>query len=195
MSDSILGRVLRPVTLLLAGMLLGQVTLSVATPTTAATTRTRVASCSGLNFHPIHYQTTWRWDGHVLMRVTDAGDGWFLCDPNLPNKAVVTRVRFTLQDDDRDINIRFCGLMRASLTSGSTSSQALATVSETGLTARPGTVRRTDGSISRATIDQSRYSYWLQCQIVFNGGLVRVEERHHGIIGADVTYKISSTNG
>ena len=48
---------------------------------------------------------------------------------------------------------------------------------------------------ARATIDHIEYSYWLQCQIFFKDGLQTVGGPYGAIIGADVTYTISSTKG
>mgnify|MGYP000199127570 CR=1 FL=1 len=54
--------------------------------------------------------------------------------------------------------------------------------------------RLTSTAISHATIDEANFAYWLQCQIIFGTGLVNTAG-HNGIIGADVTYRISSTDG
>jgi hypothetical protein len=190
---SMFTRVLRPVTLLVAGMLLAQATLSVAAPTTAATTYTRAVSCAGLDFHPIDSRTQYRWEGRLLYRTTQGGDGWFLCDPNLPNKAKVTRVRFTVKDSTDLQSVTYCALSRGSLaTSGSV--DVMADITGTGMAATPGVVRRSDTTISHATIDQTKYAYWLQCQIVWHPSLSSTAA-NAGIIGADVTYTISSTNG
>jgi len=196
MPTSLLGRVLRPVTLLAAAMLLSQATLSVATPTTtAATTLTRTVSCAGLNFHPIDSRTTYRWEGPMLYRFDGQGDGWFLCDPNLPNKAKVTRIRFTVRDVLNQIDVRYCGLVRSGLGTSGGAPVAMGVIENTGLAAAPGIVRRSDSSISYATIDQTAYAYWLQCQIHFGAGLGGLGGPYGAIIGAEVTYRISSTNG
>lgn len=70
----------------------------------------------------------------------------------------------------------------------------MAVVEPTGMSATPGTVRRSTSAISNATIDDASFAYWLQCQIIFGSGLTNTAG-HNGIIGADVTYRISSTNG
>jgi hypothetical protein len=68
--------------------------------------------------------------------------------------------------------------------------QTLASVAPTGLTERPGEVRRSTSAISYATVDDTKYSYWLQCHLD-----VRTSSYKHGIFGADVVYQISATNG
>jgi hypothetical protein len=199
---SLFGRVLRPVVLLVAGMLVAHATLSITTsPTAAATTQTRVASCSGLNFHPIDDRTEYAWKGAALFRRSGEGDGWFVCDPGLPHRSVVTKVRFTVRDTFSGVSVQGCALRRTSLGNTGTgdatigASQTLGTVPATGLDALPGTVRLSDPSISRATIDNAGYSYFLGCQIYAASPDFFATEPHGAIIGADVTYRISSTNG
>jgi hypothetical protein len=112
-----------------------------------------------------------------------------LCDPGLPNRAVVTTVQFTLRDSASG-DIKFCGLLRSGLAPQSaTSYQVLASVPATPLgDPDPGTVRKTDTSIDFATIDNARFGYWLQCRLGGDGGDL-------GIYGASVTYQISAANG
>jgi hypothetical protein len=195
MSGSLFLRTLRGATLFAAGMLVAGTSISVAAPVRPAATQTRVSSCSGLNFHPIDSRTVYRWAGRMLWRAGQGGDGWFLCDANLPNKAVVTRVRFTVKDGHDLQSLQYCALVRASLASASATPQALGVVSPTGMAAEPGTVRKSDTSISHATIDNSTYSYWLQCQILWDDRLIAPGDAYAAIVGADVTYTISSTNG
>jgi hypothetical protein len=196
-STSLIGRLLRPVTLLAAGMLLSQATLSIAAPTTtAATTLTRMTNCASYDFRPIDSQTDFIWHNRTVYRTTDEGDGYFLCDADLPNKATVTKVRFTVRDVDDRINVRYCALVRQSLMTAESANHVMAVVSETGMTATPGVVRRSDTSISRATVDLEDYAYVLQCQIQFHADLFNyLKSPPTGIIGAVVTYRISSTNG
>jgi hypothetical protein len=192
-----LGRVTRPALTFVACMLLAQATVSIAANPAApltSVTYTRVTSCAGMNFHPINSATNYIFIDPMLSRWNDEGDGWFLCDPHLPNKAVVTKVRFTVFDDLDRINIVYCGLVRTSLGTGSGGAQAMAVVNATGMSATPGTVRPSTSAISNATIDEASFAYWLQCQIIFGTGLNNTAG-HNGIIGADVTYRISSTNG
>jgi hypothetical protein len=168
----------------------------IAAPADVATTLSRTASCAGLNFHPIDSRTTYQWTNRTLWRDTSAGDGWFLCDPKLPNKATVTRVRFTVHDDSSVTNVQYCGLARSGLTASNASSGdavAMAVVPATGMDSAPGTVRLSDTTISHATIDESNYTYWLQCRVDLIVSAIGAP--FAGIIGADVTYTISSTNG
>jgi hypothetical protein len=197
MSGSIFLRTLRGVALFVAGMVAAGTSISVAAPTpAAATTHTRVTSCAGLDFHPITSDTSYDWDGGGVWRKPDSGDqrdGFFLCDPQLPDKAVVTRLRFTVVDDTLRAQVRFCALYRQAITvSGANDpAQLMANAGGTDMAGRPGVVRLNTSTIHRATIDHASYGYYLQCQINFQPGFAAETQ----IIGADVTYRISSTNG
>jgi hypothetical protein len=181
------------VAIFLIGIIVGSVLVSpVAARVTGAgnvvpaTTYTRTTSCHALNFHPIDSDTRYKNSGTLLASVTSASS-FFLCDPGLPNKATVTRVRFTLFDGDSSSVVELCGLDRAGLaTTTAASFQQLAAVPSTGTNAGPGTVRLSTTSINYATVDNTRFAYWLQCQISGPSA---------GIYGADVTYTISAANG
>jgi len=196
-SRSLFGRIARPTTMFIVGLLAASAISSsvVAAPAAVSSTLTRTASCAGMNFHPIDSRTTYRWEGRMLYRFDGQGDGWFLCDPNLPNKATVTRIRFTVRDVLNQIDVRYCGLVRSGLGTSGGAPVAMGVIENTGLAAAPGIVRRSDSSISSATIDQTAYAYWLQCQIHFGAGLGELGGPYGAIIGAEVTYRISSTNG
>lgn len=196
MSKSFLGRALRPAILLAAGILIGQGAFAIAAPSRpAATTQTRIASCSGFDFHPIDSRTTEAWDGRTKYRRTKDGDGWFTCNPNLPHRAVVTRVRFTVVDRHYLIDLQYCGLVRIPLaTTGDFDTVGMA-ISGTGKTAEPGTLRASTSAITFGTVDNGAFVYTLQCHIVFSDPLVQLDGADAGIIGADVTYRISSANG
>lgn len=173
----------------------GVVLLTFASPSAAqSTTQTRGVSCAGLDFRPIDSRTTFAWEDRVLFRRTRDGDGWFFCTANLPHRAVVNRVRFTVKDSYEDIEVRYCALIRTPLAlTGAI--QVLGMVGATGLDASPGIVRRTDTSISFATIDNLNYAYSLQCQIAFGEHLAGIGTALAGIIGADVTFTITAANG
>src|SRR5262245_55599305 len=195
MSTSLIGRVLRPATLLVAGMLLGQVTIAVTTsPTSAATVQTRVSSCAGPSFHPLESSIRYQPNGRGITLHASAGgsDHLFACDPKLPHKAVVTKVRFTVSDYSEVMDVRDCSLLRASLGAAFAVPEVMGSVPTTGVTAEPEQIRMSDVTIRRATIDNALYGYWLQCDMHVGGaddsGFVQ-------IIGAVVTYTISSTNG
>jgi hypothetical protein len=195
-SHSFLGRVLRPAILLAAGILIGQGALTIAAPATpAATTQTRIASCSGFDFHPIDSRTTEAWEGRVKYRRDNEGDGWFMCNPNLPHRAIVTKVRFTVKDALQKIDLQFCGLVRTSLGTGGGIDVVGMPITGTGMSSVPGILRQGTTAISFKTVDNGAFAYSLQCQIVFHDTLFEIAGAYAGIIGADVTYKISSTNG
>lgn len=184
------GRLVQPVALFVAGMVAASAAAAVAAPQApqATTTQTRVASCAGMNFHPIHSDTQFAWQGRRLYREGTSGDGWFLCDPHLPHRAVVTKVRFTVYDSSGLNELRWCALVRQGLSTAGSSPVAIAEVAATGVDDEPGTVRSPDVTISDPTIDNNAYAYWLQCHITGGDDLI-------AIIGADVTYRISSANG
>ncbi len=163
---------------------------------TGVTTYTRTVSCSGFNFNPIDAITQKAWhptERYLYRTGSAAGDGYFLCDPGLPHKAVVTRVRFTLMDDSDIMEIRYCALFRGSLatTYPSPAPNEVAQVPTTGHFQKPGKVRLEDTSINFATIDNASYAYWLQCQMY--GDPRDYDEV--GLYGAEVTFRITASNG
>ena len=184
----------RSMALLFAGLMLGAL-ISNPAPATGLTTYTRAASCHGLNFHPINNATGFKWHAtekylYYYHTETSSGDGYFLCDPALPHKAVVTKVQFTLMDDDNMGEIRYCALYRQSLadTYPTPQPQLMAQVTGTGVAAEPGKVRPSTTSITFATVDNTQFGYYLQCQPTKIFGKM-------GIYGAVVTYKITAANG
>ena len=161
-----------------------------------AAIHTRTASCHGLNFHPIDDATGYDHEvasGIYVYRKNSAGSGFFTCDPGLPNKAVVTRVRFTVLDNTDEAEVLNCALVRNGLgVTTATTYHVLAAVLNTGQGATPGIVRRSTTSIAHATIDQAKWAYFFQCQLTYDPDH---PDNRHGLYGADVTYTISSTNG
>jgi hypothetical protein len=158
----------------------------------AATMQTRTASCTGLDFHPIESATEYGHYNFELVRTQTTGDGYFYCHLDLPTRAVVTKVQFTLEDTTAGGAVDYCGLFRNDLDPAHVGEyQQVAQVPSTGDNAVPRTVRYSTTAITYGTIDNSRYAYWAQCRIN--------EEPFHdndlGIYGATVTYKISAANG
>jgi hypothetical protein len=103
---------------------------------------------------------------------------------------VVTKVQFSVWDGSGSSQMKDCGLYRAGL-GGATAAESvleLAAVPPTGIAQAPGFARLTDTTIQNATIDNSRFSYWLQCNIEQAGQSL-------GLYGANVIYTISHTNG
>jgi hypothetical protein len=158
----------------------------------AVTTYTRTNSCGALGgFQPINSATGY---AHYLngtrLYWTGGGTGFFLCNPGLPNKAVVTRVRFTIYDYSAGGEVRNCALVRSGLTPPTAESlQVLASVPATGVSPysdQP--LRPSDTSISYAAIDNANFAYFLQCELSASSSAV-------GLYGADVTYKITAANG
>ena len=178
---------LRGLAIGIALVFVGAVLGSTLVGSVSAATQTRVVSCAGLNFYPTDYLTTYDNSGPLRTRLDSNGSGVFRCDPGLPNKAVVTKVRFTLLDQaGTPYLVDSCALNRSGLTTTTaTSFQALASVPGT---SSVGIERLTDSTIDFNTINNALFGYWIECRI--NGAAPYV-----GIYGADVTYTISSANG
>ncbi len=158
----------------------------------SAATQTRATSCAGLDFHPLDNYTYYANVGPLLIKSANStgASNFFVCDPGLPHNAVVTKVQFTLRDDWTFAEVRNCALVRNGLTAATAEPlQVMGSVPTTGADAQPGTVRRTDTSIDFATVDNTKWGYWLQCEI---DGDARDEV---GIYGADVVYTITSASG
>lgn len=190
-----LTRLIRPAILLAAGVVLGQGALAIAARTSPqATTQTRTASCAGLDFQPLESRSEHSWDGRWRYQTSFKGNGWYFCAAHLPDRAVVTKVSFTLRDVTDAESIKWCSLVRSSLVAADNRIEAMATVPETGMAARPGNVRRTDSTVTSSTIDNTKWAYSYQCQIVY-GPIEQTTDAQAGIGGASATYRISSVNG
>jgi hypothetical protein len=177
---------------LVAGMLLAQTTISITTsPTTAATMQTRVSSCAGYVFQPLDSQTFVGYtpEGVRYGATNEGGSGIFVCDPKLPNRAVVSSIRFVLWDDTASGEVTDCGLYRTGTTDSSAPRVVrMGLTPATGLNARRGRIAVSDSTISSATVNTSSWAYWLQCRTHFP-----VEEGRRfdaGIISGHVTYRV-----
>ena len=159
-------------------------------------TYTRSVSCAGLSFYPSTSSTAYgNWFSRRYWKPTGTGDGVFRCDPGLPNGAVVMKVQFTLYDRHANAEVSQCQLVRTGLTVATADlAQELASVPGTGVGAAPGTVRKTDTSISYATVNNAKFAYWLNCRLEAS-----VADPKDGpsiaLYGADVIYSISAANG
>jgi hypothetical protein len=158
----------------------------------AATSQTRSVSCNAYQFVPVDSNTAYDYIKTLRIRAGEVGSGFFICNPTLPTRAVVTKVQFSLWDKVATSAVSFCGMYRSGLSNATAaqSYQELASVPSTGGPQAPGFVRLTDTSIQNATIDNSNFSYWLQCNLDPTG-----DHGGTGIYGADVIYTISNTNG
>jgi len=178
------GRV-RSYSLILLGVLVG-VLLGPAfqpAPTSAVTTYARSWSCQGADFLPVESGILYGTDSTSSLRW---GSGEFQCDADIPNKATVTKVRFTvLNNGGMHGKIYYCYLGRTHLEPASVGSiDYLATV---GSPTSAGAQRLVNNSPLLATIDRSKYAYFLRCSISGTSD--------EGIYGADVTYTITAANG
>lgn len=155
----------------------------------AGTSQIRSVSCHAFDFRPVDGSTGYDYAGEKRIRVGTSGSGFFTCSPGLPDRAVVTKVQFSIWDGSGSSQVRFCGLYRSGLTSLTADSyQELAALPGTGLAQAPGFARLTDTSIKNAAVDTTRFAYWLQCNLEQAGQSL-------GLFGADVVYTISATNG
>jgi hypothetical protein len=161
-----------------------------ASAASSVTTQTRSVSCNPFQFLPVDSATQSDYFNSKRIRSGTSGSGFFSCNPGLPTNAVVRKVQFSIWDGSGSSEIKYCGLYRAGLSDATAaeSVQPLAAVPPTGIAEAPGFARLTDTSIQRATIDNSKFSYWLQCNIPQAGQSL-------GLYGANVTYTISNTNG
>jgi len=181
------------------GLLFGGA-ISTPAPTEGITVYTRSASCAGLSFYPSDSRTTY--DNIGPMRVVRApregGRDIFRCDPGLPNGATVTKVQFTLRFEGVSTNtwagVEWCSLRRSGLVATATADQDMARI-EPGLRTAAGPTRFTDSTIQNATIDNSKFGYWLECHLTHSAPWDYTGTNTAGIFGANVIYTISATNG
>jgi hypothetical protein len=173
--------------LLVAAMLVSPVAARVSglSPTPRAVGQTRTTTCGALAFKPIDSDVSYIGSGSgKYMYTNDAGDPTFQCPLELPDRAVVRKVQFTLFDIDPSQEVSFCRLVRDSITTDTAGTkQVMASVAAS----TPGVVRHTTTAIAFATVKNTSFSYALECAL---GQGINV-----GIYGANVTYNISSVNG
>jgi len=151
----------------------------------AVTTYTRAVSCPGLAWQPVNSDQIYDSVGTIRRAFNT---GYYVCAVDLPHKAVVTRVRFSVLDANYNGNVNSCALVRAGLAIETTNTaQLMAAVGTT--TDSYDSQRLSDTTISFATIDNMNFGYYLQCQIVGSGWIAV------GVYGADITYKITAANG
>jgi hypothetical protein len=159
----------------------------------------RATSCSAYDFHPVDNDTWYDYSGMLLYhKVTNDpasqhGSGFFICNPNLPQAAIVSRVQFTVYDNFSGDLVQNCLLGRTPLAQGGSGYRTLAKVPSTGpaVDRTPGRVRLTDTTINFATIDNIRFAYWLQCQVTAEPNT----DQFTGIFGANVIYSIDPAKG
>jgi hypothetical protein len=159
----------------------------------------RATSCSAYDFHPVDSDTWYDYSGMLLYHkvtsdpASQNGSGFFICNPNLPQGAVVTKVQFTVYDNFNGDLVQNCVLARTPLAKDAAGYQKLGEVPSTGpdVTKTPGRVRLTDTTITNATVDNTRFAYWLQCQVTAEPNT----DRFTGIFGADVVYSIDPAKG
>lgn len=152
----------------------------------ATITQTRVVNCHGLAFYPVRSSSGYSSGG--VARYGDGEKTTFTCDPRLPHRAVVTKVRFTVRDQSFYSQVSNCALGRSPLAAATAGTiEVMASVPATGAAEVPYTVRLETTSIQYPTINNGAYVYWLQCDVETVGG--------EQIFGADVTFTITQNNG
>jgi hypothetical protein len=157
--------------------------------TQPASTQSRSVSCDAFDFQPVDSDTGADYFNAKRIRKGTGGSGFFICNPSLPNTAVVTKVQFSVWDGSGSSQVKFCGLYRSGLTASTADTvQELASLPATGISTAPGFIRLTDSSIQNATVNNAKYVFWLQCNLEQAGQSL-------GLFGANVIYSITSANG
>jgi hypothetical protein len=183
---------------ILAGLLLGATFGASATAAVrpTVTAYTRAASCAGLDFYPARSDQSYDNVGALRTAweasVSQSGSGVFRCDPRVPDRAVVTRVEFTLADSGQPgqgnvSGVQACHMSRSALGS-STAGNYQIMASVPGTTPGIGSERIVTTSIAHATINNAAFGYWLECYVVW-------PNKTNGIYGADVVYTLSASAG
>lgn len=165
--------------------------LFAATPASSAPVpQTRAVSCHAFDFTPLDTATGSDYASTKRYRTGTGGSGFFVCNPGLPNRAVVTKVQFSIWDGSGSSQVAYCGLYRSGLAAASSSEtiDELAASPPTGIAQAPGFARLTDTSIQNAAVATGSYAYWLQCNLGQAGQSL-------GLYGADVVYTITAANG
>jgi len=156
-----------------------------ASSVTPAVLHTGVISCGENGFLPEDSGTGYTVGSGHWRYWTGGGSSRFSCGVTLPNKAVVTRVQFTLADFDATREVSGCRLARHSLSPSTAANiEVLAAVHATGVSAHTGTVRLTDSTIAHATVSNTGYWYTLDCNLGFGADV--------GIYGASISYTTRS---
>jgi len=144
-------------------------------------------SCPSTGWVPMDSTTDYSIENVHRMVNSPNGSGYMACVPDLPDRAVVTKVQFSINDVSIVSELRYCALLRQDLTvAGFDQYQEVAQIDPTGPAATPGALRRADSSIQNARVDQGRYGYWLQCQ--FHYGQNALFDPGIALFGATISY-------
>jgi hypothetical protein len=155
----------------------------------SATSQTRASSCHAFEFLPVDSATDSDYANAKRIRAGAGGSGFFICDPRLPDRAVVTKVQFSIWDGSGSSEVKFCGLYRSGLGASTFDTiEELASMPGTGIAQAPGFARLTDTTILNATVNDRSFAYELQCNLPQAGQSL-------GLFGADVFFTISAVNG
>jgi hypothetical protein len=160
----------------------------VVTPVGGATYSFRAVSCHAFDFFPLTSANAYR--QNAAERYPVAQD-FMTCAPDLPHKAIVTKVQFTINDASDTGKIQNCALC------ATPSSRRVQTCFRRWPPyLRPffietlGIQRLSTSAFSSATIDNTRFAYFLQCQF-----LVGAASSQTSILGATVNFNITAGNG
>jgi hypothetical protein len=155
----------------------------------ASTMQTRSVSCNAYAFQPVDSATGADYFNAKRIRAGTGGSGFFSCDLPLPARAVVTKVQISIWDGSGSSEVKYCGLYRSGLDASTFDTvQEMAAMPATGIAQAPGFARLEDATIGFATVDPTKYVYWVQCNLGQAGQSL-------GLFGADVLFKISTANG
>ncbi|MFN8623927.1 MAG: hypothetical protein U0869_24560 [Chloroflexota bacterium] len=132
---------------------------------TPSAAQTRWVSCHGLAFRPetsgVAYNDFGRASGSA--RYLPTVGARLACRLDLPDGWTMRKVRFVAWDDDpaADESVHDCQVRRVTLAGGKVGDVS-SPLSSVGFSQ---VALLDDATLSRATIDQSRYAYWAECQV------------------------------
>ena len=159
----------------------------------AATSQTRSVSCNAYQFVAVDSNTGYDYIKTLRIRAGEVGSGFFICNPTLPTRAVVTKVQFSVLDNVSIGAVSLCAHVPVRDWALPT---PLSRIRNSPHSPPPAWPRRpvlcalrTPPLRTRPSIT-SNFSYWLQCNLDPGG-----DHGGTGIYGADVIYTISNTNG
>lgn len=127
-----------------------------------AATSTRWLSCVGMGFFPHDSSVPY---GSNAAFYRDGPGGYYHCAIQVPDRATITQVRFTVFDT-RDTGPTGPGYLgRVRLDGTSAQPTALSNLLSTTAAGTPGRKVLTDSTITNGLVDNQRYAYWLECYI------------------------------
>jgi hypothetical protein len=167
-----------------AGSLMVQGTIARQSPEVAPqAATTRWASCPMMGFIPETSSSAYL-SASDFSRRGDTGVHYH-CAVELPDRATITGVRFTVLDTRDTGRTGPCYLGRVTLTGTSAAPVAISSLKSTSVAGASGRKILSTTTISHGVVDNSRYGYWFDCEVP----AVFLATGYAGIYGAAVSYK------